>query len=255
MKNLIKGALFLALIGTMIVGCEKEGENIQPANNNSNSFRLKSQNYWAVFDSIYSNHDPMFFCQCNCESFETGQSELQYYLSQYPEYENYDFVNQTCSEMMENYGCGKSFADQKGLAVSRIDQLVNSSLISQEEANILVSFIDGIISDPMNIDFENFQKQFDALPNNSLPISTAITEAVIYNSQIAHNYFIPFEPLPGDGPIEPFLVNKLVGGIIGGFTAAILSSIWDEVDGTGASGEGYGKAFAQGFIGGALTSA
>ena len=107
----------------------------------------------------------------------------------------------------------------------------------------------------MNIDFITFQNQLDALPDNSLPISTAITESVIYNSQIAHSYFIPFGPLPGGGPREPFLVNKVVGGIIGGFVSAIISSVWDEVKGTGASGEGYGKAFTQGFIGGAITSA
>lgn len=60
MKKLIKGAMFLALVGTVIVGCEKE--EASPINSNAtgsssnknNSLSQKSQSYFIVDDSAYS---------------------------------------------------------------------------------------------------------------------------------------------------------------------------------------------------------
>mgnify|MGYP005861113561 CR=1 FL=1 len=60
MKKLIKEALFLALIGIVIVGCEKEeASSINPnatvSNSNKNkSLSQKSQSYFTVDDSAYS---------------------------------------------------------------------------------------------------------------------------------------------------------------------------------------------------------
>lgn len=255
MKSLIKKSVFFSFLGMFLISCEKDDnlEIINPNYENSpkKMYRLSNQDIFDVFDNVYSNYDIAIFCQCDCNAFSIAQNEVKNHLETFPDYQDYNFRILNCSDYATNSSCGKPLNSSLMMIDEKIQEIVNLNFIDNNEKDFLIDFINDVVQNPTSINFQSYRDDYNNFAPNDLPLSSEVIDVTIHYVENAVNYFDDFTPRPGDIEPNPFIVNKVVGGIIGGFTSCIIEAAFSGGD---MDGGDYGSTFGKGFLGGAITS-
>ena len=173
--------------------------------------------FHSIWDSVYQNYPMDVFCACDCNTSSVIQSEVNSRIVHYDGFSEFSAWNFSCEDFMSGIGatCGKEVSYTDSLLSSKLSELLQNNLISQEEYSIIDSLFVKIVSTPENIDFQSYFQDWENLDLDESPTNGLITYTMIEYSRQTFVYFNDFPNPPIDK--SEFLVHKLAGGCFGAY--------------------------------------
>lgn len=161
MKNLIKGALFLALVGTVMVGCEKEDLNISKKENKNCANDSQREN---SFDyDVFNQRGKLFSI--------LEKIDLSPVYHQNIETINYEPLENALDSINDSLGTNLSVTSFDMYQVENQDKnlsdYLNEGFLSQQEHDILAVFLTDIEIYSFEQSIENLENHINSLNLNS----------------------------------------------------------------------------------------
>lgn len=163
MKNLIKGVLFLALVGTFIIGCEKEDAPFESSSSSSKVSEIVKQKSSTFSNKSISNpynweglvhNNALDNCISNSNLWDNNgiidetelyQTGFDYFITKVEDYENF---NETA--LQDQINSLNNYIDSLIETESAVSDIINSADVSEDAKNYLTDLLN-IESDEINV--------------------------------------------------------------------------------------------------------